>query len=1356
MANTITLIFNIVCLVFLFFGMFWGLIRGAKKTLSRGLFLLLLSVVTIFVTAPLTKLILQIPLNFDVDNGSEVTRETMTLMQFLSKEIENLLGSEFIAKYPDFASALTSIPLILVNAIMYVIVFWLLKIILLPINTLFTKLFFGPKKHKEALGFASFNNSEYPSSDKSIEPLMDIYNKSQSEESSKDGMFIKKEDDISRSAPSASADRENVIAITQVDTPKTKKELRKEKKAEKKANRPKKHRLLGAGVGILVGMLVLFNTMVPVFGIMEILKDSKSTTLKNITTEETSLSSISNGITDDILKGYELSAIGRISHYIGMEQLGLITFDQVTSTKVDNKKIVLRKDISSLASTVSKADNLMGNYKTISDKGIENITQEELDDLINGLDSLIKSSEEVVLVDALSSYIIPIAVEYIVYNEIQLSDNPVINQAVVDTLVAIAKENDIAIFEELKTIVDIAKYLSDEKLLYPIVSGNYDNILNVFDSLDDDFGKTLTNKLFTLKTVNTTIPNILDMGLTIMDELTNFGYVEGSITTETAKNTFSSLFTSIAEIAKSLSYDSSIYLTDSSLPAVGKLLDTFKDSGIFNETTYNNLVDYAINIVKSQTSTLIPDNLKNSFNNHLLRNVCDVTSWTSEMTTIYEALQILRDPEYGILGQYIDSTTIRTGYSIDFVVAEPTLINIGKALDTLENSVLLGAKANLKIDDAEYEDTTFISLFTSLLKEANETIVSSNSSSTIQKLSNIITQIQNNLIESSHTYALDSTFWKDELTYISPLITEIYDMLSSSNDIEITSKLGTALDQSTHSIMLGKDTTLDLMHTILEIAKENLYGEDYTIKNDNSTQDNIYILLNNSLNRLDTTSTEGEQLYSQMIVQNNLGNTTTGDGKFWKQEITAIISLMNIADKANDITTIAQAQTISSDLDQVYESKIIGTEDLNRIIASVIKEFPTDTKEGIEGTINDIIKEIADTISSKDFLKDGKPNDFWQVEFNHFASLAELQEDIDDSIFSSTTEVSTLAQLGSKLDAIAYNTHKTTSEQTVLSYNESSNSSLITRNMISRLIISAFDIAKTQSTTTEAKIFNNLIENIQTSIQTISTQDKVIEWQRELSYIPTLVNLNSNETYSLDNASEKIGKYIDLIGFNTIDGQFADIKYDSNGHIIGANTYSYKVDETTKYYNSTIISRDILKTAITSLLDTFKITAESGSTLTDEDNIINELIDNLNNNINITSTSDTKYNSYATAFSELNNVKTQMDTLSKSIKDSDSIKTLDGGKIDTMLDTFQNTIVSGVPTTRKIALLIVNKVNDIYKDTAEFSSTDAGQYLVGLKAYLQSNIDSSTQTKEEYVSTGSSNYSNPFATLKSKIDNIGE
>ncbi|MGN0960911.1 MAG: hypothetical protein ACI4PF_01780 [Christensenellales bacterium] len=1439
MADKIILGFNLVCLAFVLFGIFWGLIRGFKKTLSRGLFLLVISIITLFITIPITKLILNIPVTINTDVYGEVTSKTCTLMEFVSIEIENLLGSDFVTKYPEFASAIATLPLALINAIAYGIIFWILKIILFPINSFFTWLFFRDKKPRETLGFSASNN-EYPNSDKSIEPLMNVYTKSQ-ENLNKEGMFIKKEDEISKDSPSARAkDYANFQVATQVAKPETKQEIKKREKAERKKNKPKKHRLLGGLVGAFVGVIVMFNTMVPVYGILNIVSTNKPVKISNISSDEITLSNLSNGITDDVIKGYELSVFGRVSKMFGIEKLGLATFDKVTTTTINNKEIVLRNDINALVDTVQEADNLLGLYNDISSSGITNITQEQLTNLINQLDSVIKKSEQVKCVDAFSYYIIPIAVDYIVKNEIKLTDNANLNQLLVDTLISIAESNEIAIFEELNTIVDTLKYLSDQNVLIRIVKNDYSDLLTLFNELDDDFGEQLSNKLFSLKTVNTTLPNLLNIGLTVLDEMINFGYTNNEATAEEIKVSITHIFDNAIKIAKSLSEKSPIYITDNSLVSIGNLLNTFKESSLFNEETYNNLVDYAVNQVKTLTSSLIPENFKNFFNNHLLRNVCDVTDWKNEMQVIADALTILRDKEYGILGDVVEGEEYRQGYNINITLIEETFINIGKALDKLEQSKLLGNTARLELEENVYDNTTTISLLNSIFNEIN-TSISSGDNTILRDLNEIISIMSNNLVKSSHTYSEDSTFWQDEMTSISTLILNIYKIANSKN-FELTRELGSALDKSIHSTLLGEDTTLQLMNKLVGIVRKQILGEDYQLANDNSLNDNIYTML---------TEIESNLLSSELYT------TMQNDDEFWAKEIVSIIALKNIADKAESVTTISDASSLANDLDVVYTSRIIPQSTLNNTIAVVLRQLKTTTNTGVEGQINELIENIASDITSKNFFTDKEMENFWQIELEHITSLTDLKltdsadysvidnltsighkldivtkgnsnvrgsyfitelrvrellatavielkttvissfdtklqdtlgtilDDISTNIYNSgenvtqititsfefelthlktlakltipsdlftyTTDldtlISNLQNLGGQLDSICYNiTTDTSSDTSLIVFDEEKNSKIITRSSISSLVSSSFNMAKNGDTDS---LFNNLIEEIKSSITNINNNDQVITWTRELSYVATLIQLNSDkeEGYTLDNASEEVGVYIDLIGFNTLsDGEFADIKYNAEFNIIGSYNYSYTENETTKYYNSVIITRTMLKSSVNNLLDEFKIQTPT----TDEDNITNELITNLQNNVNTDNSSNTSnYNSYAIAFNELSTIKKNMKDMSSSVEGK-AISEINGTEIDQMLDGFQNKIISGVITTRKIALLIVNKIESTYESISGFDSTEAGIYLAELKTHYNSNI--SSITAEEYsTDTPTDTYANPFTTLQSKL-----
>lgn len=1470
MADTITLVFNILLIAFIVFGMLWGIIRGLKKTISRGLFLLVISIITLFVTIPLVKLLLGIPITVETNSNGEITTTTCTIVEYLSELLKSLLGEEFVGKYPDFASSLASIPLILINAFAYLIVFWLLKILTTPINAIINSIIFRKKKQKEVLGFSA-NNDEYPNSDKSIEPLMDIYNNSQ-KDTSNQGMFIKKDDEIAKDAPSARAKRlakTQSINVTDIEKPKTKRQLRKEANSLKNSIKGKKYRLWGGLVGVVVGLIVMFNTMMPIYGIMNIISSSNAVNLHNFSEDEISASSLSGGITSDILKGYELSAMGRVSKMLGIESLGLLTFDKVTTITTNNKEITLRKEVNALIDTIKEADDVLGEYKTVSNNGLENITQEQLDSLLLGVNNAIEKSEDVQIVNALSSYIIPIAVEYIVYNEIQLSDNAVINDILVKTLTTLANDHSVEIFNELKAIVGIADYLNEQKLLINIIRNDYSDILTVIDNLDEDFGDKLTTKIFSLQTINATAPLLLDLGLTIFEEMTSVDNIENDeITLDNIKNTMTNVINSTVDLAKSLSYSSPIYATDESLVPLGKLLESFKSSGLFNTSTYNKIVDYAVEQIKTFTINIIPDIFKNVFNNHLLRNVCDVTNWEDEMTVISNALTILRDNEFGILGNTKEGEELREGYSLNATLEEGTFINIGKALDKLEESTLLGGTASLDLNDETYNNTTIISLFTSIFKELN-TYFASAESSLMQDLNDIITLMSDNLVMSEHVYDKTATdkskFWENEMTAISPLILEIYNF-TQSESIEVSDDLGTALDDSTQSVLLGGDTTLKLMNKVIGFVREQVVGEDYAPTSDDGTLNyQIYNLM------IDIESN---------LLSTDLYDTMKLDENFWSKEITSIKALKNIADKASSITTIDDAQSIAVDLDTVYTSRIIPFTSMNSTIATVLKQLKSGATSGVEKSIDDLIDNITSDITSDTFWTDKSKEDFWQIELKHISNLTNIQftngdgydvksnltsigveldkvvsgdnaenlrgsyliteprirkllataitdikgtisinaelnttiqnvltdicnniyneEDFNNKtlpeissfstelthlqnlanisinsslfVYNDTTDkdelIEKLRTLGSQLDTIAYNTTTTTenegeeNELTITSYATDSNSKIITRSMISSIVSACFDLAKVEVNEGETSLINTIISSIQESITTINSGDKVITWNRELSYVATLLELSANATYTLDNISTTVARHIDHIAFNGLDSnnddendKFADIEYNTNNQIIGKYDYSYEVDNNgstdTKYYNSVIITRSLLQNAVNSILSDIEL-----EETTDENKISNHLIANLESSINTTSIefNDNLYNNYTDAFADLDSVKKTMESMAESIGNLaiEDMTSEIAQSIDNMLNDFQNKPISGVITTRKIALLIANKIDT---STIEITAVkeELDTYLGNLKTWYSTTNKTSTEREEYVTNNPTSDYANPFVTLYSKI-----
>ena len=1376
MADYITLGFNILCITLIATGMFWGLVRGLKKTVSRFIFLLVLGIALVFLTIPITNALLNIKINVTFLEEEGEIGSRVPIVELLSILIQMVVGKNFVIKYPEFSKLIIALPLTLVYVIVFVVLFWLLKFLLLPLNALINRFIFNRRPKAEQLGFAYDGEPEYRNSSSALEPLMEVYkNAENAPEVEKPNIPI--------------THIEEPVVQTQVAPTKTKKQLKKEQKALAKEDKPKKYRLLGSVVGAFVGIMLIFFTMVPFYGLINIADNVKGTKLNNLTDKPTTFNELTDGLLVDIVKGYDLSALGRISDALAIERLGISAFDHLTTVTIKDNDITLREDIDAMVNAVVQADNLIGKFKVANENGLENLSQEELTTLLNDTDEVISACSDIKFVNSMTTYILPLTYEAIKTNDIRLVDDIQLNQLVMDMLYSLSNEPFINVFTELRSIVEIAKYVNEQGLLHPLVTGDTTNIMSVIDGLDEDFGTELSTRIFNIKAVDTVFPQMLNISLKFFDRATEFGYVENTASKAELKASITQLITSVVDTSRTLSSDSAIYLTDNSIIELGKVLDTFRNSKLFNIDTYNNLVDYTMNQVKAMTTEIIPANFTDVFNNKLLRNVGEVESWQSEMKIIYDTLQILRDNENGFLGDIVEGQDSRVGYTANFELSEDTLINLGKALDNLEKSTLLGSSGKITLNSTDYTNTTLVALLSSFINEVYDNIELDDE--TTSEIVSIINDMNDNLVLSCHTYTNGSKFWENELSAISPLIIEISN-IADGEDFEITTELGEKLDICAHnSVMLGGDTTLVLMEKLMAVVQNGVLGENYVPYGNGCMDDKIYNIFVAMRNNL-----LSEELYNEL----------TADENFWTKEIDCILSLSDIADKASTITSISSALTIAEDLDKAYSSRIIPTNELNDTLATVLRQLKTSTSTGIDGKINTLIEDIATDISSNTFWNDKDKTNFWTIELEHIRTLSDTKfedegsykvvdnlstigADIDNIVFGNSqnrasylitenrirdilsfvvsdmtasiangfeegalkttitsslgtiannlydstedeqveitsfeTELGNLtklanleidsslfaytnnptqlealenklANIGSTLDSIAYNT---TNSSNVIAYFDDINSNIVTRPIIANIISSAFSTAKIEESSatplgTTELAFNTLIENIQSNIISIATDNKVMSWARELSYVSTLIQLNSDEEFTLANAATDIGRNIDKIAFNHKDNAFLDVVYNADKNIVGKYIVkeidnSNSNNPTTIYYNSVIITRDILKTAVNSMVAEFKV-AES----TEQDKIANELIDNLSTRVETTSYNTNIYNDYETALTDLNSVKTTMETTADNMADI-TVETFSDSHIttiDNMLDTVESKIICGTTTTRNIAVMLV-------------------------------------------------------------------
>lgn len=1391
----VSLILTILFFVFILSGVLWGIIRGLKKTISRGLFLIITSVILIFVTMPITKALINIPLNVSSFTINEVTISgSMSIEQLFNQGLKALLGNDFAHSSTIIESA-SALIIGVVSSIIYLVLFWALKYILLPINHLISKLIIRKKKQNpEVMAFSAFG--ENPDNNEQNDSIFNLDAPSNNEKNSvtlgsifdpqnqpdempvtpvesepttpkvdnslftqeildqqnqEAGLFIKNDSQIIAGTPDTPHVEMNTNEPPASDKKHKpiKEKKQKEKKQKEKKQKPdkflkpkeNKYRFWGGLVGAVVGLVVMINTMVPIYGVMNIVKNANQLELNNLSDTPISTSSLTNGISDDLINTYSSSVMGAVSSALGFEAIGVAEYDTITSVKINGKKITHRKDINQLIQVLKDVDSLAGYYKEIATDGtLTNVSQKQLDELLNKLDIVLKSTKEVKIIDALGEIVIPTISQALVKSNFKLTENVNVNYLFTNTLTSLSKANNINIINEISSIIDLIKYTNNQNLLLPIINSNTTEIFTNLMNVEEGFSTNLVNKLYALRTVDIAMPNIVNIGLTLLSESADFAFERCELDGSKVKSDITNIITSLIDTANSFDKDSSSLVTLESLPPIGRLLNSLKNASFLSTTTYNSLLDYAGGKLSDALSDSLPEELGNYTNDVLIDNFENVKDWESDLISLKNAINVLRDKEDGIIGSVVEDSNLREGLHFnDFEVNESTLINIGLALDKLENTDLFGTTHTFEVDEESYTGDGVSRLVYYLLNIAKNEI-KDDESTEIKDLDNTLNTMQNNLLNNFPANPGEK-YWENEFKAIAPLIDELYSQTSDGGEFEITATLGVSLDKASTSLLLGGNTTFSLVADMIDnIKSSETEGVDEEI---NKLIDNIISKLRNP-----------SQFESKT--------------KFWEIELDYIDSLMDIDfedDIKSHLTTIGQTldnvvfgqsdnPATSNVNEAVRNSYLIVHEDVRNILSTAI----TDNMSSLTSSFDDIGEPIEKAINSINYNIKNLTNYSFEFELTKLKTLSEIE--LSSNVFKYTDNQEILTQnknavttLGKKLDTISFNLANPSG---VISYKESSNSKVITRTILNTLVSDLLSQINNKSAdnsddTALYTAMQGLITDIQSNIT--AKNDYVISWARELSFIHKLTEINSDMTYTFDttgNANRiNLARTLDSIAFVTNAGntQYEDIVYNANKEI----TYLPSSG------NSLFITRENLKDTVSEILIEIQEEDPDTSSINKED-IINELIDKTTSTISTTTPADNVSNGYSNfenSFSDLNEIENELTSKLDTIGENSDITTLKDNQtinsLDETLQSFQNKPISGIITTRKIAYVILQDISI----PAILQSTDTYSFYNKLHSEFSSNIKSTT-SEEYYISssddlTDLSNRNYPFRKLLNTI-----
>ena len=1213
---------NIILLIvlgfFAFFGFIFGLARGLWKTMFRTVWLVLTVVAAVMLAPIVTNAILDFPVNASITIEELNITTITTVRDAIHIALDNLIMPTLTVDYPGLTEIIISIPTMVLNIVLFILIFFILKIILLPLSAIVYHIFTGSKKEKNTT-MAKANVKDKKTRTKTV------------------------------SAP-----------------------------VKTKPIKKSKHRFVGAIVGLSTGVVVSFSLLMPVAALTNLVEKHKLASTLDGFTEST--------IVTDYVTAYNNSIVGQIYKYTGLGMVADLTFDTLTSVKIDNTHTIkLTTDLPLAIEVYSKLDGLMVKINSYMGPTLDYnaLTKAQVTELIADAATLLEDLESITTLASINDYIIPIMLDYLEYKDIQLNADAELNEALYNTLNslgnAVASGTNINVFSELNSLLDIASFINDKDLLLPLLQMNQDALTNKLLELDDDFATELSNKLFALQTVNVTAPNLVNTGLIALSK--SFGIVyEGDhlVSSTEIKNTLASIINGVLDVYATLDFSNPTFLTEDTLASVGRLLDTVKGSAIMDTDTYNSVVEFGVGFMSSMLSSMIPESLEGTFGaimEVLPDNIANVTSWETELTIMQEVIEMLGS-ENGLLHEGYDNKN------------KDHFTYVGTTLDKLATTKLFGSKVPLAyVEDGTNKNTykTFIEYILFEALDELKPMLSENIDESFAEILDVFDDVKLNIANSTYNPATDTNYWENEFACMADTMNLLLSTMTTG-DITIDGNTGKTLDNLKKSNLFGTDTTAKVFIKVANMVKEELdFGDDEITEIIVDTIDNI-------TSRLETTSVK-------QLMKN--------DAKFWETEMTHLSSLLDIDLSSNDAlddlsyTGATIDNIVFGNLPTIRESVLLDAMDFRKIIATTIESMKDTILDGltsgtaaytaVDNAITSIVKNYYD---SENNTHNAVTITSFEDELAHIVSL----KDVDPNVFSHTNS-SKAYNLGQTLDNIAYNT------------NANNNSETITKDIINKIIVDCLPMI---SSNTGYTYIDTAIGEIKTNINAVYTGTKhILNWKTELVHLYNVANLENNMFDDFDD--------------------FTNAKATTVGNIIDGVVYNYSNSTKDTNKNSTIITENIINTLVSSLIESVKYPS---STTNETEKLTNKILTNAASNAIIEyTTNEADSYTYTEVFQELAYIKEQVNGIS-GILNTPAISSLTEStatKIDQTLANCQATKVCGSKIAKETALHIITTIStETYRTYANYAKAVFNYYTANASTsdmvVFYDESDSSTYT----------------------------
>lgn len=1039
-ASVVSIIITALIGVILVSSIFFGAKRGLKKTLFRFAWL-----IVTFIVAYLTTPLLSNWLNgFDISSFNLNIYGPVNKLSDIGVNIVNELAknNEALANSGALKSFAENLPIMVLNVFLFVIVFWLLKVLLYPIWAFFASRLFDKQEREERK-----------------------FKKQQTK--------LRKQNNGVQSPQD-----ENMPILLQV--------------------KKKKTRLGGAVVGLFIGLFLCAGIFSPIVGLNALYQNAYANMLTEKDGKQVSLieSSIENKEVLDYLSCYENSIGGKILTYTGVGYISNEMFSGLATIEVEKEKV-------SLSDEIDMAIKVYNRYDSIKTFNTDNLTQESLNKVLNTAKGLFDDIRNSNLIYLLGDDIIPYLLDDLISAEnFKIVDGGELDDILVSALRTYIIENKkfkLANYEpEIEAVVDIALALNNSNLIIPFIEGDIKSF-NDFVSLIAVNVKTgylpenIVDNLYKISMLKKEYSGLLDKGIKALYKKLGITYSNQILSNSNLQEDLKTILSNAIDFTKLYAESDNFDFGDKTAKALeylGQVLDVLK-TDILGESNYQSLITFAVDSINNATSSFADFS-------EITENLHNVEQWANLKNNKGE---IVKYGELYVLTNLYKYTIklINDGVTFDKILEDDydLIENIGEGINSalaiksqnktnaskiITNKTLRRALEIVldKIDTTSFEELLNIEVSTGLtLKNA-----------ILNNIYNPASETNNSILPSV------ITDWKQELSYNLDVFRKAYAIIDDNFNLEELSKenntklsdLGFAIDgaidntklllnnqviRSIAAYYLGKvefgediDEILNI-EFIDDVSKEtisvynkvlnNIYDKDHPLLSENICWQNEFSKIKNVIYAtFDTTDLvalgkildgiANSRVLSQTVInevvkkyiddevvslplglskgietmKKNLTNVVSFEDEF--RYITELIDVINATystDKEKFTAMGAKFNQIC-DIQQSIgkNSKLITKTVINQFIEHYFDTYMTDNlDDNADAKLIALIDEIKTNLS---YVRD------YQTELTHILNLVDC---VDGSIPDKNGDGSNnLKDIGRVLDAITNNSNIITTE----------------------------------------------------------------------------------------------------------------------------------------------------------------------------------------------------------------------------------------------------------------------------------------------------------------------------------------